>query len=1036
MPDSESSEPQTDAAAVATSPTPSAPEPWTPERVLEWNRYYDRYVAAGVVLLVFIASVHPIVDSVVWPMIQSGRLIAKQGPLTTDPFSMTMAGKSWVNLPWLFELLIAIVHDLAARISAGASAPQIAAGALILLSASIRAGTALLLLRLRRPGPGLWWVAVCALIALGGMLTPTPGSASPIIPTLGGIAMSASIDPANFGLFFLALELVLLHRSLTLGRNGALYGLPILFVFWANIDSSFLFGLVVLLLSVIGHLVNPFRPADSSRKVAPGLLLGVLAGSIVVCLANPSHIHVFDAAWKSYVTALGNGSLGFFGESNRRTLIELHGGRTGAYAAYVGYYVILVVAGLLSFVLNRQRFQLGRLLVFLAASAVFGTHYGMAGVFAVVFASVLALNGQEWYLDRVGTQGQLGGGWTTLSIGGRALTLLVITAFMFKGLTGFGSTLAEPKFGLGVNMDDFPFEAAAAIKAMPLSGNVLNTSPAQGDAMIWRSYPVRKPFVDSRPNLYPPEFRREFAKLRVALRDDDAEAWKPFLDKYDVSAVMIPMRQYDPTDPAALNTFATLKASPNWLPFYDDGSVVIFGRTDAPADDLAYFQEHVLTPEAVAFDRDGSVPAAERTPTPTSWIDKYFPNRGAQAKIQPHVWAAARWLGDWSPDPGVPADLAQSLMAIREARTAIAHEPDDTSAWRLLNRAYQHLESAESAALLHDGRLTQLPQSYRNFRLRERATVLNFAIQTTPPPRNSEAKLELADLNQQLADVYVALQCLDLARDRLQAARDLAPNDFGDAAQAVLDQLDAQVEEVNGLLDDVTAEEQAGPLRRAEIALIRGMVGLAIVELQEAQDAALSPGVKARLFDLYCQAGQPDLAFELFNGNINDPSLSTGPGTGNYRQGLAYFLIGSYDMAASLWRDRAIPEIRAAGAIQALQAGRAFLQGNARSAADVIQELPDLVSNQANWEFELGLCLLEGGKPREAGVHFTNALTLQPNHAMRPLIAVYLGKLGMPVPDAPDSAAPTAEPSSKPAPPTFEGIQPFGSDFKLDAPKP
>jgi hypothetical protein len=50
---------------------------------------------------------------------------------------------------------------------------------------------------------------------------------------------------------------------------------------------------------------------------------------------------------------------------------------------------------------------------------------------------------------------------------------------------------------------------------------------------------------------------------------------------------------------------------------------------------------------------------------------------------------------------------------------------------------------------------------------------------------------------------------------------------------------------------------------------------------------------------------------------------------------------------------------------------------------------------------------------------------------MRPLIATYLGKLGLPVPEAPESESP-----SKSAPSTFEGIQPFGSDFNLDKPKP
>ena len=43
--------------------------------------------------------------------------------------------------------------------------------------------------------------------------------------------------------------------------------------------------------------------------------------------------------------------------------------------------------------------------------------------YAVVFAAVTAINGQEWYHDRFGTQGRLGFLPTLWSTGGRLVTL-------------------------------------------------------------------------------------------------------------------------------------------------------------------------------------------------------------------------------------------------------------------------------------------------------------------------------------------------------------------------------------------------------------------------------------------------------------------------------------------------------------------------------------------------------------------------------------------------------------------------------------
>ena len=140
--------------------------------------------------------------------------------------------------------------------------------------------------------------------------------------------------------------------------------------------------------------------------------------------------------------------------------------------------------------------------------------------------------------------------------------------------------------------------------------------------------------------------------------------------------------------------------SPNWIPFYDDGRVVMFGRADAAEPDLTAFKNNRLEPELRAFKVSEPIPSADRPPTPTSWIDDIFQNR-LLGRPQSHTNAAGRWLQGASLDADQPAipDPARCLLAIREARTALAKSPDDWVAYRLLNAAYRLLTLQETALL-------------------------------------------------------------------------------------------------------------------------------------------------------------------------------------------------------------------------------------------------------------------------------------------------------------------------------------------------
>src|SRR5206468_213050 len=94
------------------------PQPWTTERVVEWNAYYDVYVMLAVLLLAFIVSANRISHSSIWTQLQLGNAIAaKTAPVTTDPFSYTEGGKSWVNIPWLFQWSHAALFAAAGELS-------------------------------------------------------------------------------------------------------------------------------------------------------------------------------------------------------------------------------------------------------------------------------------------------------------------------------------------------------------------------------------------------------------------------------------------------------------------------------------------------------------------------------------------------------------------------------------------------------------------------------------------------------------------------------------------------------------------------------------------------------------------------------------------------------------------------------------------------------------------------------------------------------------------------------------------------------
>jgi len=454
----------------------------------------------------------------------------------------------------------------------------------------------------------------------------------------------------------------------------------------------------------------------------------------------------------------------------------------------------------------------------------------------------------------------------------------------------------------------------------------------------------------------------------------------------------------------------------------------MFGRADAPASDLSVFKANRLDPELQAFHTTHPIPGAERPPTPTSWMDDYFQNR-TFSRPQSRTESARRWLEGLGPLGGSPTseplpEPARCLLAIQEARIALSHSPDDWIAFRRLKDAYRYLMQQEGALLAGIAltpenqdriRALNIPPDQLMLRYRQRVTALNAAIETMPPPWSESARRELQGLNLELYQLYLSASARDLARDRLQKALDLnqdgeLPAEAVAQLQQVLAQLNEQIKKLEDQLEDRAIERQANPIEQANFAMSQGAPGKAIELLADAHLSSLSPAlVKPQLVDLYCHTGQADKALELLAvGAVDDPNLGAQPGTSALRQGMVYFLLGNYLSAATLWQDRAIPRLRLDRSSRVLSAGTALFRGEAMQATNTLLAVPGTLTQQGSWEYDLALCKLEGGLPEEAAEHFTKALTLAPDLAVRPVAAYYLEKLGKPVPP------PTPKPAKKP----------------------
>lgn len=914
----------------------------------------------------------------------------------------------------------------------------------VVVKGLLLAAMAAVLILVRHSGPTRWWTAtvvVLVLVAMGDRLTFTPE-----IPSL----------------LFLGVVFWILHAFQS-GRTWAVWLLVPLEMLWVNVDALFVLGIVLAGIVLLGQVAAQALGRSDSQEPQGNrkALAGAFALSIVATFANPFGLRAWevpldwtremfgrtsyvsaslaqlcgsDADWVEKARERGNELLtlapDYYTPLSRGFVFSL---LDYAIPPIMTLYLIVLAVG--SFIMNWRRFRVTRMLVLLLFLGMFLLAYRYVALVAMAAGVMLCLNGQEWYLDRFGSETRITRGWLIWSQGGRAVTILAMVAVAIVGITGRLGAGGGGEFGYEIQWVKFELETGKFLREAKLKGNGLNTVPLQGNLLLWSNYPAGKVFIDGRVDLYKDELA-EFGSLKRALRDDEEETWKPILDKNNISHVILNIGPF--ADRVTfLRTYHTMRHSPNWKLVHRDSATAIFGRVGLPeghalADDAAWFEQNAFDAARLVYKENAArLPEPPVPVTPPSWIDEIWRTRripSSQSIIAMHYLNPELDVSEPS-GPVFVVPTENCFLAIRHARNGLARQQRVSPlGYTALFRSYFYLYNTEMSVFAN-------PEA-NDLRHLELLSALNQLVAANP--NNLEAQL-------QLAFRYFRLQFYDLADEHFEAAIKLMPEDASidnmllDGGQigkfskpdiiGFSENLKIEIDRVNFDLQQLSAQAPS-PAAQANYLISRGCPGMAIQKLTEAAAFAsagldVSP-ILARLYIRIGQAGDPERGAER--------ELLNMQGTGGMRPGIkknlwatVKLMQGDYEHARTLLED-AIAETRHSLAQDSLlgltdQLRNGALLNMAFAPTTSIED----ADRQASMEFHLGMLQLEGGEPQEAARHFKQALAVRENIPYRPLIAFYLEKITgeklepLPEPpmeeETPSPAAGDTKPAGQPAQP-------------------
>jgi hypothetical protein len=490
-------------------------------------------------------------NSDTWWHLASGRWMVENWSIPSkDVLSFTVPGHDWINLQWLFDLLMYLVYQIGE------------AGALVLFSAAVyTAMFVIMIVQLRRSLGPLGATAVAAWV-------------------LHICQDRFVVRPEMFSFLLLQLLLWLLATA----RQSAgkrLWLLVPLMALWVNCHSLFIIGLFCIGCAVIAALLADYVPlarawsTGSRFEPAARKRLLIYAGlSLVAVLANPYFIRGALFPFKLMTRFGASSPFISIGEFSPSFTIWFPDLIMGSYQALLLFSLAVVLLALLLTAFRRNgrdsRFDLADLFIFAGLGYLSLLANRNMALFALGIAPLLGR-----CLVTIRPRGRPGSAPAKTIASLAAISLIVVAGWLVTTNRYYHWDGRLHLFGTSVFEANFPVHAARFIDELDLPGPLYNDM-TPGGYLAWSRPQGEKVFIDGRLEVYDDFFVRYQAGLR------DPKLWAAQAEEFGINSVLL-FHVWSNRHPL----IDWLNRNPAWSMVYFDEVAVIFVRASGNEGSIA-----------------------------------------------------------------------------------------------------------------------------------------------------------------------------------------------------------------------------------------------------------------------------------------------------------------------------------------------------------------------------------------------------------------------------------------------------------------
>lgn len=651
-------------------------EPLTPDLVEDEAVRGDFVIRWSVVLLGLLFGWTQIEDTSLLVRIRSGQLHPIPGG--SDVFSASATDRSWINLGWLSDVVLAGAY------SVGGSR------ALTVLGALAAALTFWWLSRTSVKGVSTWWGSICGMLAL--------------------VAAFPQLTPGPTGVTLLGTAAVVyqLFRWSEQNAGSFSWSIPITMFLWSQLDPRSWVGVVLIVLYTLSWVLlrgsEPNDPPNTTKN-----LWKIVGCSLLLWIVHPLHYHVVMSPWQAYESE--------YPELREYKVLDW----PQAWQWYPVYseefqslydvfnQAALALCGicLLSMMLNFKRLTWEWLMPWLGIVALAACGAHQLPVAALVSAAIATLNCQMWYQSTFSQKYTVDSLPLAWNRGGRAITVILLLLLGLVASNGMLMGRDGRRIGAGFS----PQLATSIVGAEKLakevaSKEVFNFRLEQGDLLIWAGM---RPYVDRRVGLYSQgedNLLTKHRELRLATltptpknpKRGKPEVWKPEFERLKINHAIPRL-----SGPSPDYTTLIEMLSQGWALTSLQSFGAILSRVDSPDPE---FQKYRQTHPDVSFIRQAFRDPPTETPTtigpwlfprrPTSY-DKYLwqPQTSLNDPLQlaSHEQALMQILSASPPqdEQTLATVVSLAVSAIRHARQGLILDPQSAQGYRVLALASKYL---------------------------------------------------------------------------------------------------------------------------------------------------------------------------------------------------------------------------------------------------------------------------------------------------------------------------------------------------------